>query len=125
VLVEIQDRDEVVVHASVTETVDAILRSEPYTTQIRKRTTGGQIESFKATITPAGAENNQNHSRGDAYGVERELPETPWWAENDRYNYNDWSAPQSQYSNGYSQSNGKKHGAQRKTGRKAKFLRSA
>lgn len=127
VLVEIQDRDEVTVHISVTETVDAILRSEPYTTQTRKRTANGEIETFEATISPTREEARPDQSQGRNYGYgyegEREMPQTPWWAEDDRYN---WSSPrQSQGGYGYNGGNGKRHGANRKTGRRAKFLRSA
>ncbi len=44
VLVEIRDRDRVAVHLSVAETVDAILRGQQFTTQIRFRNERGEIE---------------------------------------------------------------------------------
>lgn len=44
VLVEIRDRDRVAVHLNVADTVDAILRGQQFTTQIRFRNESGEIE---------------------------------------------------------------------------------
>jgi hypothetical protein len=44
VLVEIRDRDRVAVHLNVAETVDAILRGQEFTSQIRFRNERGEIE---------------------------------------------------------------------------------
>jgi len=44
VLVEIRDRDRVAVHLNVADTVDATLRGQQYTTQIRFRNERGEIE---------------------------------------------------------------------------------
>lgn len=60
VLVEIQDREQVVVHLSVTETVDAILRSEEYTTELRQRGKDGQVEKSVITNVPATAEGDED-----------------------------------------------------------------
>ncbi len=46
-MVEIRDRDKVAVHLSVADTVDAILRGQPYTTQIRYRNEQGEIEMYE------------------------------------------------------------------------------
>lgn len=46
-MVEIRDRDRVAVHLSVSDTVDAILRGQPYTTQIRYRNPNGEIEVYE------------------------------------------------------------------------------
>jgi stage III sporulation protein SpoIIIAA len=46
-MVEIRDRDRVAVHLSVADTVDSILRGQPYTTQIRYRTEDGRIEIYE------------------------------------------------------------------------------
>jgi len=46
-MVEIRDRDRVAVHLSVADTVDAILRGQPYTTQIRYRNEHGEIENYE------------------------------------------------------------------------------
>ncbi len=46
-MVEIRDRDRVAVHLSVADTVDAILRGQPYTTQIRYRNEKGEIETYE------------------------------------------------------------------------------
>lgn len=46
-MVEIRDRDRVAVHLSVADTVDAILRGQPYTTQIRYRNENGEIETYE------------------------------------------------------------------------------
>ena len=43
VMVEIRDRDKVAVHLNVSETVDAILRGQPFPTQIRERKENGEI----------------------------------------------------------------------------------
>lgn len=43
VMVEIRDRDKVAVHLNVSETVDAILRGQPFPTQIRERKPNGEI----------------------------------------------------------------------------------
>ncbi len=51
-MVEIRDRDRVAVHQSVADTVDAILRGQPYTTQIRYRTETGQIEMYEEENDP-------------------------------------------------------------------------
>ena len=53
-MVEIRDRDRVAVHPSVADTVDAILRGQPYTTQIRYRTETGQIEMYEEENDPEG-----------------------------------------------------------------------
>ncbi len=46
-MVEIRDRDRVAVHISVADTVDAILRGQPYITQIRYRGEDGKIEIYE------------------------------------------------------------------------------
>ncbi|HEX2912037.1 MAG TPA: R3H domain-containing nucleic acid-binding protein [Chloroflexia bacterium] len=51
-MVEIRDRDRVAVHLSVADTVDAILRGQPYTTQIRYRNEKGEIETYEEEIDP-------------------------------------------------------------------------
>ena len=53
-MVEIRDRDRVAVHPSVADTVDAILRGQPYVTQIRYRTESGQIEMYEEENDPEG-----------------------------------------------------------------------
>lgn len=50
VMVEIRDRDRVAVHLNVADTVDAILRGAPYTTQIRYRTEDGRIEMYEEEV---------------------------------------------------------------------------
>ena len=53
-MVEIRDRDRVAVHLSVADTVDAILRGQPYVTQIRYRTESGEIEMYEEENDPEG-----------------------------------------------------------------------
>lgn len=47
VMVEIRDRDKVAVHLNVADTVDAILRGQPFPTQIRARNERGEIEYYE------------------------------------------------------------------------------
>ena len=52
VMVEIRERDRLAVHPSVADTVDAILRGQPYTTQIRFRNEKGEIEVYEEENAP-------------------------------------------------------------------------
>jgi stage III sporulation protein SpoIIIAA len=52
VMVEIRERDRLAVHLSVADTVDAILRAQPYTTQIRFRNEKGEIEIYEEENDP-------------------------------------------------------------------------
>jgi len=47
VMVEIRDRDRVAVHLNVADTVDAILRGQQFSTQIRYRNEKGEIEIYE------------------------------------------------------------------------------
>lgn len=127
-LVEIQSRDEVVIHRNVSETVDAILREEAYTIEVRKRNASGKVESYQATITPGEGNNTQslkpNQDRAYHHPAwERDLLQTQGW---ERYYSAGWSEASTR-TRGYedSHTSRKKHGANRKTGPRARFLRSA
>lgn len=52
VMVEIRERDRLAVHLSVADTVDAILRGQLYTTQIRFRNEKGEIEVYEEENDP-------------------------------------------------------------------------
>lgn len=53
VLVEIQERDRMAVHADVASAVDALLRGYPLAPEIRTRTAGGEIQIEKPASTQA------------------------------------------------------------------------
>lgn len=52
VMIEIRERDRLAIHLSVADTVDAILRGQPYTTQIRFRNEKGEIEVYEEENDP-------------------------------------------------------------------------
>ena len=56
IVVEIQERDKVAVHADVTEAVDSLLRGQPLDTEIRWQDEQGEIQIVKEK--PAGLETN-------------------------------------------------------------------
>jgi stage III sporulation protein SpoIIIAA len=60
VMVEIRERDRLAVHLNVADTVDAILRGHPYTTQIRFRNEKGEIEVYEEENDPETAGPGQN-----------------------------------------------------------------
>lgn len=65
VLVEIQERDRVLVHQDVTGTVDAILRGEGYTSEVRTRSADGTVTT-EVVVTPPTTQ-------------AAPLPESSWW----------------------------------------------
>lgn len=67
VMVEIRDRDRVAVHLDVAETVDAILRGQPFPTQIRFRNESGQIEIYTESenVSETAAATNDFLGRGN------------------------------------------------------------
>jgi hypothetical protein len=87
-MVEIRDRDRVAVHLNVAETVDAILRGQPFPTQIRFRNERGQIETYEeredlSNDNLTGAQeyfanransnsNNNFAASGNVYGYDRD-----------------------------------------------------
>jgi stage III sporulation protein SpoIIIAA len=60
VLVEIRDRDRVAVHLNVADTVDAILRGQQFTTQIRYRNERGEIEVYEEQESESTEEQHQS-----------------------------------------------------------------
>jgi len=52
VLIEIKERDYLIVHPDVTTAVDALVRGQPPLPEIRQRTTEGEIKIKKATAKP-------------------------------------------------------------------------
>lgn len=106
VLIEIQDRQRLLVHRDVTTSVDAMLRGEPSDVEIRYKTADGQLHSDRQTVTvtspavtgrrvmpgrsqPRDARNGReirtvssgmvrtDEPRGEGYTVVREREETP------------------------------------------------
>lgn len=64
VVVEIQDRDRVAVHASVAEVVDSILRGNPIPPEVRSKGSDGQVQVERARpLKPLGAETALRPSR--------------------------------------------------------------
>jgi stage III sporulation protein SpoIIIAA len=129
-LVEIQDRDQVVVHQAVADTVDAILRGETYTTEVRERKADGSIEKREVINTPAGAENkpatsSQQYWEDDVYdwsapkyGTKRGAWESdPYTSRSGNGGAGNWSDPK-RGGNGTG-------GSGKKSGKKSRYLRSA
>ncbi len=54
VLIEIKERDYLIVHPDVTTAVDALVRGQPPLPEVRQRTVDGEIKIKKATAKPTG-----------------------------------------------------------------------
>jgi stage III sporulation protein SpoIIIAA len=52
VLIELQDRDNLVIHADVSAAVDALVRGYPLTPELRYRDESGEVHSEKASVPP-------------------------------------------------------------------------
>jgi stage III sporulation protein SpoIIIAA len=69
VLIEIQDRQQLLVHPDVTNSVDAMLRGEPLTVELRSRNESGEIHSEpQELLISSPAVTGRRDGRGDARG---------------------------------------------------------
>jgi stage III sporulation protein SpoIIIAA len=78
VMVEIVDRDEVIVHRDVSATVDALLRGAPVRSEHRNRTEDGRIvtsssEDVRRDPTAPRRESSRANERHQSHGGERQL----------------------------------------------------
>ncbi|MGH2354348.1 MAG: R3H domain-containing nucleic acid-binding protein [Chloroflexota bacterium] len=77
VLVEMQARQQVVVHRDVAETVDAVLRGQPLAVETRWRREDGEVERRLDLPNRYGTGETRSRRHGDR-GTGRRLGRTPW-----------------------------------------------
>lgn len=71
ILVEIQERDLMVVHGDVAESVDAMLRGYPVPPELRSREADGKIHTEMAPVPVAAKQNNRNQRDPMSQGMRR------------------------------------------------------
>ncbi len=100
VVVEIQDRDRVIVHADVAETVDAMLRGDPVAPELRWRDEGG-VHRSQSRPRPRPAQGVADRFAGLVGTGQGGWRPEPGWRGETEYRTGTWREPEPGYRPGY------------------------
>ncbi len=100
VVVEIQDRDRVMVHADVAETVDAMLRGDPVAPELRWRDEGG-VHRSQSRPRPRPAQGVADRFAGLVGTGQGGWRPEPGWRGETEYRTGAWREPEPGYRPGY------------------------
>ena len=100
VVVEIQDRDRVIVHADVAETVDAMLRGDPVAPELRWRDEGG-VHRSQSRPRPRPAQGVADRFAGLVGTGQGGWRPEPGWRGESEYRTGGWREPETGYRSGY------------------------
>ena len=100
IIVEIQDRDRVIVHPDVAETVDAMLRGDPVAPELRWRDEGG-VHRSQSRPRPRPAQGVADRFAGLVGTGQGGWRPEPGWRGESEYRTGGWREPEAGYRSGY------------------------
>jgi stage III sporulation protein SpoIIIAA len=100
IIVEIQDRDRVIVHPDVAETVDAMLRGDPVAPELRWRDEGG-VHRSQSRPRPRPAQGVADRFAGLVGTGQGGWRPEPGWRGESEYRTSSWREPEAGYRSGY------------------------
>ena len=100
IIVEIQDRDRVIVHADVAETVDEMLRGDPVAPELRWRDEGG-VHRSQSRPRPRPAQGVADRFAGLVGTGQGGWRPEPGWRGESEYRTGGWREPEAGYRSGY------------------------